>query len=224
MKSLTALFLVLLATLSGTAHAQQTRPYDVVAEYIRELGAAENARALALKEMSEDNNTMANAIRNSTRAKLELGTSVQALKKMNLKKPFETLLPNTIAFYRQKMALHAETIQIAGAFIAGPKPNVDYAKYAARMPEITASLEFIDKALFESVPLVFALLIDQKADNQNHLSHLLITQAQRQELIAKINGSFGAKLDQSNQNYTVSSASVLRSYLLKEYKCSDDPW
>lgn len=223
MKNLTALFLVLLATFSGRAHAQQARPYDFVAEYVRELGATEEARALALREMSEHNNTMTNAIRNSTRAKLELGTNVQALKKMTLKKPFETLLPNTIAFYRQKMALHAEMVHIAGAFIAGPKPNIDYAKYAVRMPEITATLEFIDKALFDSVPLVFAVLIDQRGDNQNHLSHLLITHAQRQELIAKLNSSFGAKLDQSNQNYTVSSASVLRAYLQNDYKSSDDP-
>ena len=181
MKKLAALCFVLLLAFAGTSYAQATRGYDVVAEYIRELAAAENARGLAQKEMSESNNTMAtmaNSIRNSTRVNLELGTTINILKQMSLDKPFETLIPNTIAFYRQKMALNTEIAKIAAAFIGGQKPGVDYTKYAARMPEITANIEFIDKALFESSNLFFALLIDQKPDRDNHLSHLLITKAQ----------------------------------------------
>ena len=147
---------------------------------------------------------------------------------MKLKKPFETLIPSTIAFYSQKMALYDEMSTIAKFMLAGlmgsHKPDVDYSPYVTRMPEINAKLEYIDKALFESTPLVFAVLIDQKPDSENHLSHLLITRVQRQELIDKINNSFREKLDQSDPSYATNSAWLIRSFLSKDYKCSDDPW
>lgn len=71
---------------------------------------------------------------------------------------------------------------------------------------------------------MFATLIDMKADSKGHASHLIITKEEKARLIEKLNGSFGAKLDQKNQNYTVSAASVLKAYLNKDFKCSDEPW
>ena len=211
---------------ASISHAQETRGYDVVTEFIRELGVIESVHVIAKKEASDNGeNMMANAIRNSTRMNLELGVSINILNKMTLKKPFEELIPNTIGFYRQKMALNTEMAKIASEFIGGsPKKNVDYAKYAARMPEISARLESIDKAIFQSSVLFFGLLVDMNADSENHVSHLLITKVERQGLVDKINRTFGNKLDQVDQNYTVSAAWVLRSYLLKDFKSSDEPW
>jgi hypothetical protein len=71
---------------------------------------------------------------------------------------------------------------------------------------------------------VFATLIDGREDAQGHASHLIITKAERAKLIHEITLEFGDKLKQDNQNYTVSAASVLKSYLEKDYKCSDEPW
>lgn len=233
MKKLSALFIVLLLAFTGISHAQETRGYDLVAEYIREFGAIEDARTLSYKEFqkipSGDNAaSMMSAVRFSARMNLELNTNINILKKMKLKKPFETLIPSTIAFYSQKIALYDEMSTIAKFMLAGlmgsHKSNVDYSPNATRMAEINAKLEFIDKALFESTPLVFAVLIDQKPDSENHVSHLLITRAQRQELIDKINNSFREKLDQSDPSYATNSAWVIRSFLSKDYKCSDDPW
>jgi len=70
--------------------------------------------------------------------------------------------------------------------------------------------------------LVFALLIDQQPDNEGHMSHLNITKAERQKLLDSINGLFGESLDKKNQNWIVSSASLLKGYLLKDYKCIDE--
>jgi hypothetical protein len=70
--------------------------------------------------------------------------------------------------------------------------------------------------------LVFALLIDEKPDSEGHMSHLDITKAQRQRLIDNINGLFGESLDKENKNWIVSSASLLKAYLLKDYKCTDE--
>ena len=216
----------LLLILAPASHAEEADHYAVVTEYIRELGSNEDLRALAEKELSkskDSNDKMAAGIRNSTRVKLDLATNIKMLQKMQLSKPFETLIPTIIGLYQQKMALHEEMARIAGAFIGGGQPGVDYGAYATRMPEITANLEFIDKTLFNSTPLMFALLIDPKPDNENHMSRLLITKAQRKQLADRINRSFGKKLNQSDQNYTVSSASVLRTYLTeKGYKCADE--
>ena len=69
---------------------------------------------------------------------------------------------------------------------------------------------------------MFSTLIDQKPDSQNRVSHLIIRE-ERQELISEIDSEFGDKLEQKDQNYTVSAASVLKD-LLEKYKCADDPW
>lgn len=231
MKKLTALCIILLLAFVGESYAQETRRYDVVAEYIREFSATEDARTLAYNELkgvaSGDNAAlMMTAIRSSARMSLELKTSIGVLKKMKLKKPFETLIPNTIGFYSQKIALYDDMSTVAKFMLAGlmgvHKPGVDYSPYVTKMPEINAKLEYIDKALFESTPLIFAVLIDQKPDSENHLSHLLITKVQRQELVDKINKSFGEKLDKGSPSNVINSAAIIRSYLLK-FKCSDDP-
>ena len=71
----------------------------------------------------------------------------------------------------------------------------------------------------------FGLLIDQRADSKNHASHLIITKAQRAELLQAIDESFGKKLDDKNANDLVSSGVILKQLLTKKgYKCADEPW
>ena len=212
---------------AADAKAKEDTPhYDVVAEYIRSLGAIHRIQQIASKEFEDDKDDptkkLMDGIRSSTRFKLELSSSIGMLKRMTLKKPFEELIPNTISAYKTKMELHEELIKTSQRFLDGPKPGVDYSKMAAIMPEITATMEYIDESIFQSMVLVFALLIDQKPDNEGHMSHLNITKAQRQKLIDNINGLFGESLDKKNQNRTVSSASLLKAYLLKDYKCIDE--
>jgi len=227
------IIIILLLSFSATSSAaikiHETPHYDVVVEYIRSLGAIHNIQKTADIEFQEDNQSdnpaiakIMSGIRSSTRIKLELNTSIAALQRINLKKPFETLLPTTIELYKQKINLHNEMVKISKTFIDGPKPGVDYSKMTARMPEITASVEYIDETIFQMIPLVFALLIDEKPDSEGHMSHLNIAKAQRQKLIDNINGWFGESLDKEKKNWTVSSAALLKSYLLKDYKCTDE--
>ena len=223
------LILSLLATCATYAEVIDTPHYDVVAEYIRSLSAIHRIQKTADIEFQEANQSdnpgiamLMSGIRSSTRIKLELNTSIAALKGMKLKKPFETLLPMTIGSYQHKIDLHNEIIKISKSFIAGPKPGVDYSKMTARMPEITVSVEYIDETIFQMMPLVFALLIDEKPDSEGHMSHLNITKEKRQKLIDNINGCFGESLDKDKKNWTVSSAALLKAYLLKDYKCTDE--
>jgi len=220
------LLLSISATSSATGKKHETPHYDVVVEYIRSLGAIHNIQRTADIEFQEDNQSenpgiakLMSGIRSSTRIKLELNASIAAMRRMKLEKPFETLLPMTIESYQQKIDLHNEMIKISETFIDGPKLGVDYSKMSARMPEIIATLEFIDETIFKMMPLVFALLIDKKPDSKGHMSHLNITKEQRQKLIDNINGSFGKSLYKEKKN---SSAALLKAYLLKDYKCTDE--
>jgi len=108
--------------------------------------------------------------------------------------------------------------------MSGPKPGVDYGALAARAPKLTATIEYLDHSLFEATPLIFATLIDDRPDRDGHVSRLTITRAQRDDLVRKLQLSFGRKMELADQNYIVSAATVLRNYLSKKgYRCSDEP-
>ena len=226
--------LVQLLAVSRVSSAQETLHFDVVAEFIGELGNTKNLQDTAtievaqtekLEEFEKSQQAMSSVVRASTRAILKLRESNFILKNMKLEKPFETLLPAMIAWNEHKIELWGEINKIAKVFIGGPKPEVDYQTAAARMPEITAEMEYADESIFEMTTLVFSTLISYKPDTKNHLIHLIITNAEGKKLVDSINTRFGSSLSQKNQNWTVSSASLLKTYLTKKgYKFSDDPW
>ncbi len=226
--------LLSLLAFSGASFASDTPPYDVVAEFIRQLADTKNSQDVATAELAEtaslpatqkSQQQMASMIRNSTRISLKLQASNQRLKAMKLAEPLETLIPTLIKWNEEKLKLWGEMSDIAKTFMGGPKPNVDYAKLSAQMPEITAYMEFADESIFKLTPLVFSVLIDKKPDSKNHLSHLVITKAEGKRLVSSLNSYFGKSLNQKNQNWTISAASVLRTYLTENgYKFSDDPW
>jgi hypothetical protein len=197
-----------------------------VTEYIRELAAMEDIRAAGEKDLKngKKDEVFSTAVYTSTRMQLELRADVKMLSDMHLKDPFDFLIPTITAFYEQKIQLHQRLIDIGSPFLAGPKPGADYGKLAAEMPKIRATLDDIDHTLFQAAPSIFATLIDPKPDSKNHVSHLIVTKAERKELIEALDLHFGAKLDQKDQNYTVGAASVLKEYFLKGFKCSDEPW
>lgn len=210
---------------TGTSYAQETSTLVFVSEFVQELGAAERLRNVAETESKEkDFNSFSHAIRNSTRLQLELRTRISVLSGMRLSPRFEWIIKNMIDLYKQKIELHERLIDIASAFVAGPRPGVDFGKLAAVMPQVTASLEFIDQSIFKVTPAVFITLIDTKVDDKGHANHLIITKTERQKLIGEIDDQFGSKLKMKNPNYVVGSASVLKAYLLKDFKSSDDPW
>jgi hypothetical protein len=229
MRSLPVLFALLL-WYPATASAAETSRLAFVTEYVRELGVNEDMRALAASDLdkiagkSEPTDKNAAMIRGSTRIVLELTAQIGILKGMNLNKPFDGLPRNIAEFYDQKIMVHNQMNAMATAFLSGPKPGVDYSAMMAEAPKLTATLEYIDRALLQATPLIFATLIDEKPDKDGHVSRLTITRAQRDDLVRSLQISFGKKLDLSDQNLTVASASVLRDYLSRKgYKCSDEP-
>jgi hypothetical protein len=210
--------------LTAPSHAQETPHLQFVTEYIRELGKVERLRSLAVDEMKDESNRMASCIRSATRFELELRSQISMIQKMRLDPPFETLPENIASFYERKIDLYKRFADGCAAMMSGPKPGIDYDAIAAEAPKLTAEMEYIDSALFDAMPLVFGTLIDPVPDSNNHMSKLIITNAQRNKLIADINSQFGAKLDQKDQGHIVGAAWVLRAYLGKEkgYSASDE--
>jgi hypothetical protein len=205
----------------------ETAHLAFVTEFIRELAAIADIHAAAEREhkQSSQDDVFSNAIHFSTAMQLELGSQVRMLQSMHLTSPpFETLIPHLTAFDEHKIKLHQRLIEIYSDFVGGPKPGVDYSKLAAEMPKVRAELEYVDHAIFEATPLVFMTLIDMKPDSKNHVNHLIITKAERAKLLESLTDRFGSKLDQKDQNFIVSGASVLKAYLLKDFKSSDEPW
>jgi hypothetical protein len=218
------LIAAILLGLTIPSRAQETSHLQFVTEYIRELGKVERLRSQAMDEMKDESNRMASCIRSATRFELELHSQISMLQRMRLKPPFEALPANIASFYERKIDLYKRMSDGCAALMSGPKPGIDYDAIAAEAPKLTAEMEYIDTALFDASPLVFATLIDPAPDANNHMSKLIITNAQRNKLIADINSQFGAKLDQKDQGHIVGAAWVLRAYLGKEkgYSASDE--
>ena len=213
---------------TDAVHAQGA--LEFVSEYVRELGEIEHLRSTTLQELrAEPENTFPTCIRGNTRMKLALSSHAAFMKRVI----FEHQITNSditkiinviVEMYQHKIEVLQRMSDNCAAFMNGPQPNVDFGKLAAEAPMITAHLESVDRALFEVTPAIFAALIDERPDAQNHMSHLTITTAERADLVRSLNTYFGKKLDSKDQNYTVSSASVLRFYLTKKgFKCSDEP-
>lgn len=220
-----ALGLLLCGSFAYAPYAQENQRFNFVSEYIRELAAVEEARELTERELADDSaNSLMATIRGGTRMAMELGSHVYALKNFHFDKTEETqaLIDNLISIYTYKIDLYQRMVAIAQQFTAGPQLGVDFGRLSAEMPTITARMEFLDKTLFQSTPLVFAALINPTPDEGGHMSRLVITKAQRAELVSDLTTSFGRKLGASNQNYIVSSAQLLKAYLEKDYRCTDE--
>jgi hypothetical protein len=210
---------------SVSVRAADSSNLQFVAEYIRELGELERLRAVAFDELSADadtSNKMASCVRSSTRFELELRAQISMLRRTQLAAPFDQLPSNISDFDQRRIELYNQMGEGCSTMLAGPKPNVDYGAISAELPKITAEIEYVDHSLFQATPLIFATLIDPIPDANNHMSKLIITKAQRKKLIDDLNSYFGKKMDTDQQNWIVSSASVLKGYLLKDYTASDE--
>jgi hypothetical protein len=165
-------------------------------------------------------------VRNGTRTRMKLNVMIARLRQIHIADPrFATLVPSLADSYARKAELFGEMVEAAKMLLAGPKEGVDYGKLAGHMPEVTAQAEFVDETIFRISPMVSMLLISHKPDSKNHLSHLSITRQQALELITRLQRGFGTSLDAKEQNWTISSASLLRTMLRdKGYKYADDPW
>jgi len=198
-----------------------------VKEFVRELIEDEDRKTNGEKDLNEaktPNEQFSASIYYSKSTQLELRSQIAIFKGMRLKDPFDTLIPSLIGSYQQQIDLHQKLIDISSKFIAGPREGVDYQALAARVPEIRAELDDARKAVFDAAALVFMSLIDMKPDSQGHVSHLLITKAERDGLQDQLEIMLKDVPERGDHDYYISAAMILRGGLQKGYKCADEPW
>ena len=167
---------------------------------------------------------MTSCIHSSTALQLELNTDISMLQGTQFAAPFDQLVPTIIGIYKKKIDFHQRLIDICTAMLGGPKPGVDYDQMVADMPKIRAFLDSLDETLLMASGMAWAILIDQRPNSKNHLSHLIITKAERTELLRYLDAGFGQKLDDKNAGFLVGSAALLKVLLTKNYKYADEPW
>lgn len=227
MTTIKAIAALLFLLLSLNANSQETSNYEFAVRYVQGLATTYDLQVGAKKEYAEATNPQSKlltGIRSSTRLQIELRSMIgvlQASKPNDDAAPFVKAL---IDCYQQKIDLHNMLIEIATKMLSGPEPGVNYGKLAATMPQISATLDAVDKSIFQLANAFFGIMIDEKADRNGHASHLTITKDQRKRLVSTINMRFGSSLNSKDQNWTVSAAWLMRSNLLKDFKSSDDHW
>jgi hypothetical protein len=227
-------FLMLGATAPHVCAESANPRLDFVTEYIREISAQENIRANAEKEIANvstqggQSTELRSGIHASTLMQIELRSDIQMLSGMHLDldPSLNKLIPSLIKAWEEKVRLHQRMIDISSAFVAAgniPKPGVHYRQMVAEMPKLRAYLESIDQTVMKGTPLVFLVLVDPRPDSKNQLSHLLITKAERAELLRSLTSAFGEKLEEKDAGYA--SAVGLKIFLSsKNYKCADELW
>jgi hypothetical protein len=227
----TVLALALLSALPfpyARAQTPETPHLDFVKLYVGQLEAIENIRDAAAKELQTDpdRQRVADCVHTMTEYQLELSTQISAMQGVHLNKRLDWLPGQLVDLNKEKSDIYTQYGDACATMMAGPKPNVDYGKIAASLPKFRAQVEFLDQGIFKTAPAVFLTLIEQtRTNSHNGLDHLIVTKAERDDLVQQIKLAFGDKRNQHDQNWIVSAASVLESYLEKKgYKCSDEPW
>ena len=228
-----------LALLLTTVAAQTTPPHKAalpkaetphllfVKEYVREMISDEDMKTSIGKELANAksvNEQLSTGIYFSKSVQLALRSQIGVLKGMRLNPPYDDLTADLIAFYQQEIGLHQKLIDLNTSFMEGPKPGVDYSAIAAKLPQIRAELENVQKGVFEAAALVFMTLIDLKPDSQGHLSHLAITKADKSDLQDQLNIMLQGQSEHGDHDYYISAAMVIRGGLNKGHKCADEPW
>ena len=235
-KRLLAVLLITAVALFGQCHAepvQETSAYEFVLAFVDQLVEAHQGEELAAREFAaaqklpdSGQQVLLSAVLNCTRMKLKLNVMIGRVEQMHLADSnFNELPPYLRQMYARKVDLYDEIVQTAQTLLEGPKPGVNYGKLAGHMPEVTAQVEYVNESIFKATPMVALSLVSKKPDSKNHLNHLTITRKQAQELVGRLEGAFGKSLGAKDQNWTTSSASLMRTMFRdKGYMYADDPW
>jgi len=214
----------------AAAAKQDTPRFEIINEWIRQLGAFHDndlkVRAEAAADDKSGSDHFARMIRNSTRNLIELNRSIRTFKKMRVSgEKLDWILPAYVTLLQDRVGIYEEYKKIGAAGISGsPQPGVDYAKLAARAPELEVLLEKSNSAFLQLMPVFTHMLIDRKVSADGHLDHLQITRRERDQLIRQIEAEFGKDLGNLNNTFLVASAKAMLAFLKGEHKSADDPW
>lgn len=219
-------------TVSTIPSAEYAARIAFVQEYIRELITNEASQDDAKNEVAKAGAVTTKQLEVGdevgTRAALDLATEASVVRSIHLSAPYAKV-PQMLAEFRDEEAalyrrIAAISSEMLSATVSGPQPGVNYTALVREVPQLTARRQFIDKSLFEDTPMFAYMLLDEAhPDKHGLVTRLIITCHERVAMIANLDTSFGRKLTEKQQDYFVSSAWVMKSFLTnKLYHCADE--
>lgn len=196
-------------------------------EYVREIIELHALREQASKELAETpsaDQKLAAMVRVGTRYKMHTSISMKMLKDIKPGAPCDAFAAGLHDVNESRWSKHAELVGAAQELLSGPKPGVDYGRISARMPEISAEFEQVDRTTFTIATGAFLCLVDAtKVNAQGKLDRLIIDGNERRSLTKQIQSGFGATLQASDDGDSFVSAAKLLQYGLEgqQWKSSD---
>jgi hypothetical protein len=124
----------------------------------------------------------------------------------------------------ERASLNQEVIDGSKKFLSGSETGANYGAFAARAPELTARVEHLDKMIFDMSKAVFLSLLDEeRTDKDGNISHLIVTAKERDQIIKRIDASFGSKLEDKNATHVILAAWAIKYGLTQNrYKLADE--
>jgi hypothetical protein len=213
--------------LSNQATSTKAGRLQLANEFIRELYVLYELQQTAKKEFAEDNSAtgrLATAVRVGTRTIFEMNTSIHQLDQIGTSGKWDDFRSMLRKFDEDRISLTGEMTEGAKKLLRGPEPGVNYGELNARAPELTASVEELDKLIFQmSQALFLGLIDDDRVGSDGQLHYLILTKKQRNEMIKTIDLDFGSSLNDKNATHIVNAAWAMRYGLtLPKYRSSDE--
>jgi hypothetical protein len=222
---------VLFAPLALAAKANSNQVDPRIAffrEYIREIIELHRLREQAATELAESQSAdqkLATMVRVGSRYKIQTSINIAMLQDIKLGAPCKSFADGLRNVNELRWSKHAELVGAAQELLSGPKPGVDYGKISARVPEISAELEEVDRTTFTIATATFLCLVDAtKVNTEGKVDRLIIDGSERRSLVRQLQASFGTTLNaKDDADVFVSAAKVLK-YGLEgpQWKNSDD--
>jgi hypothetical protein len=209
-------------------NAQKTARIALVQEFVRELEVLYHLQETAKKEFAEDSSRSGKqmtVIRVGTRTLFEMNENINRLNMIEVDGRLAKSRDILKRLHQERIVLVQEMNQIGKTFLAGPEPGVNYGKLNARLPEITAAMEEIDKSIIDMAKVMFfALIDDARVGTDGNLYHLVLTKKERTSMVQLIDKIFGpTTLEDQNSTRIVVAAWVLKNGLTQpNYKAADE--
>jgi hypothetical protein len=197
-------------------------------EYVREVIELHRLREQAVRELAESpsaDQQLATMVRVGTRYKMQTSVNIAMLEDIKLGEPCKAFADGLRDVNELRRSKHVELVGAAQALMIGPKPGVDYAKISARVPEISAELEQVDRTTFTIAPAAFICLVNTtKVNARGKVDRLIIDGNERRSLAKQLQSGFGATLQAKDDADTFVSAAKVLQYGLEsqQWKNSDD--
>lgn len=183
--------------------------------YISQLALIEDLRAQFLQEpFNTTQEKIGSCIRQSTRFQMELNAAARQLRSFKLE-PLQKDTPDMVAFaFENKANLHGRMLKACTTAVTAASER-EVMAIAAEMPKIQAEMDYADKLIFNTAPLMTFALVDARPGPDGKMSRMVLTKTERDNMIKRLTTSF-KNINLDTPTYITASAKLLRQFLMQE--------